>query len=163
VIQFAAPDRRTESKLAMVLIACALLFELCLAAVLWRVSSQRPTIATSIASFFICLAAACCIGLATQGLFLLAADVLQVSELPPTIFWLVSGLFAFAVALATKPSPVFVALPCLIVALCSFTFSFLRDDAMMAVVGLVLSSTALPVWYHAGRVRRRAGKAVDRA
>jgi hypothetical protein len=76
----------------MLLVASAVIFELCLAAVLWRVSSQRPSIASEIASIFIGFAAACSIGLAAQGFFLFAAGILEASELVLTIFWLTSGI-----------------------------------------------------------------------
>src|SRR3954469_20797928 len=100
----------------MLLVAYAVLFELCLAVVFWRLSSQRPGLASKIASSFICFAGACCLGLATQGFFLLAVGILQVSDLARTVFWLSSGVLAFAVALAMKPAPLSASIPCLLVA-----------------------------------------------
>jgi len=120
--------------------------------VLWRVSSQRPSIASEIASVFIGFAAACSIGLAAQGFFLLAVNVLQVSELALTMFWLTAGALAFAVALALKPSPVSASLPCVIVAALALIYSILRHDEMAAVVGAVLIGSAIAVWSCARRM-----------
>src|SRR2546423_12532676 len=130
----------------MLLVACAVVFELCLATMLWRISSQRPSIVTEIASIFISFAAACSLGLAAQGFFLLAVNILHPSELAATIFWLISGLLAFGVALALKPSPASAAIPCLVVAALSFIYSILRRDEMAAVVGSVLILSAIVVW-----------------
>ena len=135
----------------MLLVACAVVFELCLAAALWRVSRQRPTLATEASSVFIGFAGACSVGLATQGFFLFAVNVLQASELAPTVFWLTSGAFAFAVALALKPSPLSVSLPGMALAVLSLGFSILRHDAMAAVVGSVLALSAIAVWACARR------------
>ena len=139
----------------MLLVACAVVFELCLAAALWRASSQRPGLASEISSVFIAFAAACCLGLAAQGFFLLAVNVLQASELAATFFWLTSGMLAFAVALALKPSPASVSIPCLVVAGLAFTFSIVRQDRMTAVVGTVLILSALAVRSCARRVAPR--------
>jgi hypothetical protein len=139
----------------MLLVACAVVFELCLAVVLWRVSSQRPSLASEIASVFIGFAAACSIGLAAQGFFLLAVNVLQISELAPTVFWLTAGVLAFAVALALKPSRVSASMPCMIVAAVALIYSILRQDEMTAVVGAVLIVSAIAVWSCARRVARR--------
>src|SRR5689334_8459722 len=100
----------------MLLVACAVIFELCLAAVLWRTARQRPSIATEISAVFIAFAAACSVGLATQGFFLSALGVLEASQLAATLFWLTSGAFAFAVALALRPSPFSASAPCMILA-----------------------------------------------
>jgi hypothetical protein len=140
----------------MLLVACAVVFELCLAAVLWRISSRRPTIATQIASVFIGFAAACSIGLAAQGFFLLAVNLLQVSELAPTVFWLTAGVLAFAVALALKPSPASASIPCVIVAAVALIYSILGQDEMAAVVGAVLIVSAIAVWSCARRPAQRA-------
>lgn len=139
----------------MLLVACAVIFELCLAVVLWRASSQRPSVTSEIASVFIAFAATCCLGLATQGFFLLAVDILQASELAPTLFWLTSGFLAFAVALALKPSPVSVSIPCLVVAALALVFSVARQDQMTAVVGSALILSALTVWSCARRMTPR--------
>jgi hypothetical protein len=139
----------------MLLVACAVVFELCLAAALWRVSSQRPSLASEISSVFIAFAATCCLGLATQGFFLLAVDILQASELAATFFWLTSGVLAFAVALALKPSPASVSIPCLVVAALELAFSFVRQDKMTAAVGTVLILSAIVVWSCARRVAPR--------
>src|SRR5437868_3061588 len=129
----------------MLLVACAVVFELCLAIVLWRASRQRPSIVTEIASIFISLAAACSLGLAAQGFFLLAVKILHVSELAATVFWLISGVLAFAVALALKPSPASASIPCLVVAALSFIYSIFRQDEMAAVIGSVLLLSAIVV------------------
>ncbi len=139
----------------MLLVACAVVFELCLAAALWRASSQRPGIASEIASIFIAFAATCCFGLATQGFFLLAVNILQASELAATLFWLTSGVLAFAVALALKPSPASVSIPCMAVAALALLFSIVRQDEMTAVVGSVLILAAIAVWFSARRVAPR--------
>jgi hypothetical protein len=146
----------------MLLVACAVVFELCLAAALWRVSSQRPSLASDIASIFIAFAAACCLGLATQGFFLLAVDVLQASELAATFFWLTSGVLAFAVALALKPSAASVSMPCVVVAALALTFSIMRQDRMTAVVGALLILSAIAVWACARRVAPRHAQMVSK-
>jgi hypothetical protein len=127
----------------MLLAACAIVFELCLAVVLWRLSKQRPSIASNFASFFIGLAAACCLGLATQGFFLLADSVLELSELGPTLFWLTSGLLAVAVALALKPSPMLAAIPFLLIAWPALTLSILYREPIIGFVAAVTFFTAI--------------------
>ena len=139
----------------MLLVACAVIFELCLAVVLWRLSSQQPSVTSEIASVFIAFAATCCLGLATQGFFLLAVDILQASELAPTLFWLTSGFLAFAVALALKPSPASVSIPGLVVAALALIFSIVREDQMAAVVASVLILSAIAAWSCARRMAPR--------
>jgi hypothetical protein len=136
----------------MLLVACAVVFELCLAAVLWRISRQRPSIATEISSIFIGFAGACSVGLATQGFFLFAVDALQVSQLAPTVFWLTSGAFAFAVALALKPSPASVSIPCMTLAALFLIYGILQHHAMAVIVGFVLTLSAIIVWSCARRI-----------
>src|SRR4051812_27066362 len=119
----------------MLLVACAVIFELCLAVVLWRASSQRPSVATKVTSCFIGFAAACSFGLATQGFFLFAVDILQVAELPFTIFWLTAGLFGSAVVIALGPPPAVALAPFLLLALLSFSMSLVYRDAVTALVG----------------------------
>jgi hypothetical protein len=130
----------------MLLVACAVVFELCLAAWLWRVSTRRPSVVTEIASVFIGLAATFSLGLAAQGFFLLAVDVLQVSELAPTVFWLTSGALAFAVALSLNPSPASTSIPCILIGALSLIYSVVRHDEMAAVVGAVLILTRIALW-----------------
>ena len=149
-------NRSLNRKLAMLLVACAVVFELCLAAVLWRVASERPSVATEIASVFIGFAAACSLALSVQGFFLLGVNVLHVSELAPTVFWLTSGVLAFAVALALKPSPASATIPCIVVAALSFLYGSVRQDAMAAVVGAVLAVSAMVIWSSARRIVRRS-------
>jgi hypothetical protein len=139
----------------MLLVACAVVFELCLAAVLWRISRQRPTVATEVSAVFIGFAGACSVGLATQGFFLFGVNILEASELAPTVFWLTSGALAFAVALALRPSPASVSLPCVVLATLAFSYSILQHDEMAAVVGSVLALSAIGVWGCARRVAAR--------
>src|SRR4051812_1052410 len=47
-----------------------------------------------------------------ESFFLLAVGGLEVFELPQTIFWLIFGSAAFAVALAMRPPPFSASLPC---------------------------------------------------
>jgi hypothetical protein len=139
----------------MLLVACAIVFELCLAAVLWRAARQRPSIATEISAVFIGFAGACCLGLATQGFFLFAVNVLQASELAPTIFWLASGAFAFAVALALKPSAASVSIPSAAIAALFLTYGILQQHGMAIAVGSVLTVSTLAVRSSARRVMLR--------
>jgi hypothetical protein len=136
----------------MLLAACALIFELSLAVVLWRLARQRPSIATKIASVFIGFAAAASLALAAQGLFLLGVNVLQASELAPTIFWLTSGVLAFVVVLALRPSPALATMPCIIIAALSFIYGGVQQEAMGAVVGAMLTVSAMVIWSSARRV-----------
>jgi hypothetical protein len=139
----------------MLLAACAVIFELCLVAVLWRLARERPSVATQIASVFIGFAGAASLGLATQGFFLFASDVLQLSELAPTVFWLTAGVLAFGVMLALRPSPALATMPCIIIAALSFIYASVQHDVMGAVVGAVLTVSALLIWTSAGRIVRR--------
>jgi hypothetical protein len=142
----------------MLLVACAVIFELCLAAVLWRISRQRPGIASEISAVFIAFAAACSIGLAVQGCFLYAVDVLQASELAQTLFWLTAGIFAFAVAFALRASPTSASLPCLTVAVLFLIYGIVTRNEMAVVVGSVLAVTAIIVCSFARRVRARSAQ-----
>jgi hypothetical protein len=138
----------------MLLAACAVIFELCLAVVFWRLARQRPSIATKIAAVFIGLAGTASLGLATQGLFLFASAVLQLSELAATVFWLTSGVLAFAVMLALRPSPALATMPCIIIAAVSFTYASVQHDVMSVVVGAVLTLSALLIWLTARQIVR---------
>jgi hypothetical protein len=142
----------------MLLVACAVIFELCLAAMLWRISRQRPSIAAEISAVFIALAGACAIGLATQGFFLCAVGVLEASQLAATLFWLTSGVFAFAVALALRPSPISASAPCMILALLFFSYGILGRHKMAVVVGSVLILLAIIVWSFARRIAARSAQ-----
>jgi hypothetical protein len=139
----------------MLLAACAVIFELCLAVVFWRLGRQRPSIAAKIAAVFIGLAGASSLGLATQGFFLFASGVLQVSELAATVFWLASGMFAIAVMLALRPSPAVATMPCIVIAALSFIYASIQRDTMTALVGAVLTACALVLWWSARRIARQ--------
>jgi hypothetical protein len=138
----------------MLLVACAVIFELCLAAVCWRLARERPSISTKIAAVFIGLAGTASLGLATQGLFLFASGVLQASELAATMFWLTSGVLAFAVMLALRPSPAVATMPCTIIAAVAFTYASVEHDLMSAVVGAVLTLSALVIWSTVQKILR---------
>ncbi len=141
----------------MLLVACAVVFELCLAAVLWRLARERPSIASQIATVFIGFAGAFSLGLATQGFLLFAVGIIRLSELAPTMFWLTSGGLAFAVALALRPSPGCAALPSLIVAALAFGFGIVRQETLGAVIGAALvCSAGIMFWCARSIARPRA-------
>ena len=143
----------------MLLVACAVVFELCLAVLLWRVSSRRPSVATEIASFFIALAATCSTWPRRARFFSARSRRSASSELAPTVFWPTSGVLAFAVALSLNPSPASASIPCILIGALSLIYGVVQHDEMAAIVGAVLMLTGIALW----SIRRpRATMTADR-